>query len=89
MTGVYGTQPYTLENLWAYLHEYGNKLKPFICDTGDWLRSAQAEGKSILFEAQLGALRDLDYGIYPYTPPTRWRPTHLSAPVCPLQSWMK
>ncbi len=25
------------------------------------------EGKSILFEAQLGALRDLDYGIYPYT----------------------
>ena len=24
-------------------------------------------GKSILFEAQLGALRDLDYGIYPYT----------------------
>ena len=67
LTGVYGAQPYTMEKLCAYLHEYGNKLKPFICDTGDWLRSAQAEGKSILFEAQLGALRDLDYGIYPYT----------------------
>lgn len=25
------------------------------------------DGKSILFEGQLGALRDLDYGIYPYT----------------------
>ena len=25
------------------------------------------ENKSILFEAQLGSLRDLDYGIYPYT----------------------
>ena len=24
-------------------------------------------GKSILFEAQLGALRDIDFGIYPYT----------------------
>ena len=32
-----------------------------------YLRQAQADGKSILFEAQLGALRDLDYGIYPYT----------------------
>ncbi|MBO7364016.1 MAG: adenylosuccinate synthetase, partial [Lachnospiraceae bacterium] len=27
----------------------------------------QKSGKRILFEAQLGALRDLDYGIYPYT----------------------
>ena len=33
-------------------------------------RQAQAEGKAILFEGQLGALRDLDYGIYPYT--TSW-----------------
>ena len=42
-------------------------VKPYITDTGRFLRDAQAEGKSILFEAQLGALRDLDYGIYPYT----------------------
>ena len=25
------------------------------------------DGKSIIFEAQLGALRDIDFGIYPYT----------------------
>ena len=24
-------------------------------------------GKKVLFEAQLGALRDIDFGIYPYT----------------------
>ena len=31
--------------------------------------SAEAieDNKSLLFEAQLGALRDIDYGIYPYT----------------------
>ena len=46
---------------------YGAKIRPYVCDTGAFLRKAQAEGKSILFEAQLGALRDLDYGIYPYT----------------------
>ena len=25
------------------------------------------EGKNIMFEAQLGALRDIDFGIFPYT----------------------
>ena len=31
------------------------------------LRRASESGRNILFEAQLGALRDLDFGIYPYT----------------------
>ena len=31
------------------------------------MRKAQKDGKRILFEAQLGSLRDLDYGIYPMT----------------------
>ena len=31
------------------------------------MKEAHASGKNILFEAQLGSLRDLDYGIYPYT----------------------
>ena len=67
LTGVYGAKPYTMDQLCDYLRSYGEQLKPFICDTGDWLRKAKLAGKSILFEAQLGALRDLDYGIYPYT----------------------
>ena len=37
-----------------------------ICDAGELLETALA-GKSIMFEAQLGALRDIDYGIYPFT----------------------
>ena len=67
LTGVYGAEGETLEALWGWLMTYGEKLKPFICDTGAVLRRARAEGKSILFEAQLGALRALDSGIYPYT----------------------
>ncbi|MBQ9663733.1 MAG: adenylosuccinate synthase [Oscillospiraceae bacterium] len=67
LTGVYGAEPWTLEQLLQWVGDYGEKIKPFLCDTGAFLRTAQAEGKSILFEAQLGALRDLDYGIYPYT----------------------
>ena len=64
---VYGAQGYTMEQLLAWLDRFGGAIRPFIADTGAWLRQAQADGKSILFEGQLGALRDLDFGIYPYT----------------------
>ena len=67
LTGVYGAEAVRLEDLMAWLDDYGEKLKPYIRDTGKALREAQAAGKSFLFEAQLGALRDLDYGIVPYT----------------------
>ena len=67
LTKVYGAEPYTMEQMMAWVADFGEKIRPFICDTGAFLRKAQAEGKNILFEAQLGALRDLDYGIYPYT----------------------
>ena len=67
ITGVYGAEPVTMAELEAWLDSYCEKIKPFICDTGAFLRDAQKQGKKILFEAQLGALRDLDYGIFPYT----------------------
>ena len=67
LTRVYGANPVTMEDLEVWMDCFCSKIKPFICDTGAFLRKAQAEGKQILFEAQLGALRDLDYGIHPYT----------------------
>ena len=67
LTKVYGAKPYTTDMLEEWLDSFCAKIKPYICDTGMFLKKAQASGKSILFEAQLGSLRDLDYGIYPYT----------------------
>ena len=67
LTNVYHGTAYTKEMLEQWLHDYCDPIKPFICDTGAFLRDAQKQDKSIMFEAQLGALRDLDYGIYPYT----------------------
>ena len=64
---VYGGKPYALEDMLAWLEEFGGKLKPFICNTVQFLRDAQRQGKRFLFEAQLGALKDLDFGIVPYT----------------------
>ena len=64
---VYGAKGYTLEEAMEWIEDYGEKIKPFICDTSQLLYDAEAAGKKILFEAQLGALRDIDYGIWPYT----------------------
>ncbi len=50
-----------------WLLKYGEQLKPFICDTSVYLDRALKEGKRVMLEAQLGALRDIDFGIYPYT----------------------
>ena len=67
LTRVYGAEPWTLDKLEAWVFDFGEKLKPYICDTHILLRDADRAGKRILFEAQLGALRDIDFGIYPYT----------------------
>ena len=61
---IYGAKGYTMDELMAWVNTYCGAIKPYITDTGRFLRNAQKEGKSILFEAQLGALRDLDYGIH-------------------------
>ena len=67
LTKVYGSRPYTMEMLEDWLREWCEPMRPYVCDTGRFLKAAKAQGKSMMFEAQLGALRDLDYGIYPYT----------------------
>ena len=79
LTKIYGAEPVTMEDLEKWLSDYCEKIKPFICDTGAFLRDAQGQGKKILFEAQLGSLRDLDYGIHPYT--TSSNPIAAYAPV--------
>ena len=63
----YEHEPVNVEQTLTWLQTYGEYFIPFICDTTEYLGNAIAEGKSIMFEAQLGALRDIDFGIYPYT----------------------
>jgi adenylosuccinate synthase len=64
---VYGARPYTMEMLGEWIDKYCERIKPFITDVGTYLRNAEKSGRNLLFEAQLGSLRDLDYGIHPYT----------------------
>ena len=81
----YGQQPVSYDEVLAWIEQYGEILKPHICDAFELLERAQADGKSIMFEAQLGALRDIDYGIYPFTSSSN--PISAYAPVgsgCPF-----
>lgn len=67
MVNIYGQKPVSLDEMWAWCERYAAMFGPYVCDTGAYLAAADDAGKKILFEAQLGALRDIDYGIYPYT----------------------
>ena len=81
----YGQQPISYDEVLQWIHTYGDPLIPYLCDAGELLESAQAAGKSIMFEAQLGALRDINYGIYPFTSSSS--PLAANAPVgCGLPS---
>ena len=64
---AYGSTKIDVEDIMDWLREYGDKLKPFVCNTGKYLDECAKTGKKIVFEAQLGALRDIDFGINPYT----------------------
>ncbi len=63
----YHHDPIDVDEMMDWLKTYGDPLKDYICDTTEYLDHALESGKNVMFEAQLGALRDIDYGIYPYT----------------------
>ena len=65
--GVYRHERISLDETLDWLCEYGERIKPYIGDAVGYLWDAYNDGRKILFEAQLGALRDIDFGIYPYT----------------------
>ena len=67
INGAYGHEPVALEDMCAWLDTYGTPFLPFIKNTTSYLGKVAAEGGQIMFEAQLGALRDIDFGIFPYT----------------------
>ena len=67
IAGGYGHAPVDANEMTNWLLRYGGEFRDYICDTTSLLHQANDEGKKILFEAQLGALRDIDFGIFPYT----------------------
>ena len=63
----YGAEGISVDQMYDWLKKFGQTIKPFICDTTVYLSEQIKAGKKLMFEAQLGALRDIDFGIYPFT----------------------
>ncbi len=57
----------TVDATLDYLRPYIPKLRRYIANPLPTIRQLIAEKKQILVEGQLGTLRDLDWGIYPFT----------------------
>ena len=63
----YNLPEVTVEELMNKCATWRDKFGSKIIDTLPILRDAVKGGKEVLLEGQLGIMRDLDWGIYPYT----------------------
>ncbi len=64
---LYGLEPLDPAQIVAQALTWRPVLEPFLTDTTSLLHAGLAAGKQVLLEGQLGALRDPDHGIYPFS----------------------
>ncbi len=64
-TNLYHQPELTVDEIYEKLMQYKTLLHPYVADTFSFLHQAVKDGKNILLEGQLGALKDPDFGIYP------------------------
>ncbi|MCD0485890.1 adenylosuccinate synthase [Streptacidiphilus sp. ASG 303] len=64
---IYRAAPLRLEEVTRWAEGMAERLEPHVVDATDLLGKALDDGATVIAEGQLGALKDLYYGIYPYT----------------------
>ena len=62
----FGGTPYDVEMLCDLCNNWYQKLGKYIINALDFVHCQLSENKNILFEGQLGVMKDLDLGTYPY-----------------------
>ena len=67
LAGCYHQEKMSYDALLNWCKLQAEHFTPYICDVGAFLQQAHDSGKRIVLEAQLGAMRDIDYGIFPFT----------------------
>ncbi len=65
LKNLYNKESVSEQEIFDKLMEYKEMLAPYVADTFSYIYNAVKEGKKILLEGQLGALKDTDFGIYP------------------------
>lgn len=67
LSGCYHQNELSYSALLDWCEVQAKRFNEYISDTGEFLSDALSKGKKVVLEAQLGAMRDIDYGIFPYT----------------------
>jgi adenylosuccinate synthase len=66
LTEYYKAEAVDVEALYAEAVEWGQRLEPYVDNTGRILNQALRAGKNVLFEGAQGTFLDIDHGTYPY-----------------------
>lgn len=66
LLAFYDQPPIEIEPLYEQCLAWGRELGPMIVDVLPMTQEAVRGGHKVLLEGQLGVMRDLDWGIYPY-----------------------
>jgi len=66
LTRVYDTKPLSLDDICEQYYLYGERIAPFIQDTGSILQEMISRKEEVLLEGAQGTMLDPDFGTYPY-----------------------
>lgn len=67
LTRLFNADPLSYKGIYDQYSDFAEKIRPYVCDTVEYINSCAAEKKRLLFEGAQGALLDVDFGTYPFT----------------------
>lgn len=76
---AFNQAPLSFDTLYQQCLTWGEQLGERIIDTLPLLQTACQEKQQILLEGQLGVMRDIDWGIYPYVTSSNPTPSYAAA----------
>lgn len=79
LTAAYNHPPISADDIMAEVEPAAKILAPYVGDTVGPVHEALVQGKSLLLEGQLGVMRDLDWGAYPYVTSSSPTPAGMAA----------
>ncbi|RHW52276.1 adenylosuccinate synthase [Bombilactobacillus bombi] len=65
-TKLYDSEPLQFEEIFTEYYQYGQQLRPYVCDTSKLLNEELNSGAKVLFEGAQGIMLDIDHGTYPF-----------------------
>ncbi|HEX4835301.1 MAG TPA: adenylosuccinate synthase [bacterium] len=66
LRGTYRHEPVDASSLLSACARWRERLRPYIADTHALIQEALRADRAVLLEGQLGVMRDLDWGLYPF-----------------------